>query len=152
MTLSRRQTLRRWVIWGVSLLLVTGAARQVEGQERLVYSTVIDSLSGSPAAFRTSVHRRLLDTGFSVREVAACDCLVATDPLLLGKDPTELRVHILRPPSVITVRVVVQAVIGPQSGPMRPARGEPPREVREIIERLREDILRARFPLGGRQQ
>lgn len=115
-------------------------------QGRRVYAVQVDSLTGSPAAFRTSTHRLLLEAGFSVREVAACDCLLATDTKMIGGEPVEVRVHILRPPNGILVRVMIQALIGTgASTDTRPAQAAPA-ELRALLEGLRDGVQRSRLP------
>jgi hypothetical protein len=115
-------------------------------QGRRVHSMQVDSLTGSPAAFRTSTHRLLLDAGFSVREVAACDCLLATDTKMVGGEPVEIRVHILRPPNGILVRVVIQALVGTGASTDPRSAQAAPVELRNLLERLRDGVQRSRLP------
>ena len=140
---------RLGIMWGATLLTLMVTPGTMPAQ-RSVFTVPMDSLSGSPAAIRTGVHRRLLEDGFSVREIAACDCLITAEPRLIGGEPTELRIHILRPPNGIVVRVVIQALIGPPNTPTTGGRSEVSRELRDLLNRLREDIDRARIPALSR--
>jgi len=127
-----------------ALILLVPAA--LGGQGRRVFSVQVDSLSGSPAALRTSTHRLLLDEGFTVREIAACDCLITTDTRIVGGQPVELRIHILRPPNGILARIVIQALVGTGANSDAMAAVGQPAELRQILDRLRDGASRARMP------
>lgn len=136
----------RWTL--TTLLLATAllAPAVASAQGRRIHSVRVDSLSGSPAALRTSSHRLLLDAGFSVREVAACDCLLTTDDRIIGGEPVELRIHILRPPNGIVVQVVIQALVGTGASTDARSMQEAPAELRKLLERLRDGVQRSRLP------
>jgi hypothetical protein len=118
----------------------------MSAQQRALYTTRIDSLSGTPASIRTTVHRRLLSEGFSVREVAACDCLVTAEPRLIDGQPTEIRIHILRPPNGLVALVVVHALVGPANTPTVGTTNEMTRDLGTLVSRLRGDFEQARIP------
>lgn len=145
----QQETARAPTLWPLTKLLLATALLApaiASAQGRRIHSVQVDSLSGSPAAFRTSSHRLLLDAGFSVREVAACDCLLTTDARIIAGEPVELRIHILRPPNGIVVRVVIQALVGTGASTDARSMQAAPTELRELLERLRDGFQRSRLP------
>lgn len=140
----RVPTLGRLTVLLLATVLL--APEVAKAQVRQIYSVNVDSLSGSPAALRTSSHRLLLDAGFSVREVAACDCILTTDTRIIGGEPVELRLHILRPPNGIIVRVVIQALVGTGASTEARSTQAASAELRELLDRLRDGVRRARLP------
>lgn len=143
-----------WRWWSFSLCLVLvgtlGAAREGEAQVRTLHTVRADSLFGAPGSIRLLAHRLLLAEGFSVRDVAACDCLVVTDPSVRANGETvELRVHILKPPSAITLSVVVEAMVGGAAGGAIRRGGAPSAEVAGLLDRLRTGMSRSKEALRG---
>lgn len=142
---------RRWAARCALLLAGTlGVAREGEAQVRTLHTVRADSLFGAPGSIRLLAHRLLLAEGFSVRDVAACDCLVVTDPSVRANGETvELRVHILKPPSAITLAVVVEAVVGGSAGGAIRRGGTPSAEVAGLLERIRTGMSRSKEALRG---
>ncbi len=81
---------------------------------RSVYTRRIDGVSGSTASLRLRAHDLLLMEGFSVLEIAACDCLVLSDTKrLTDVASVQLRVHILKLSGIPRASVVLEAVVAP---------------------------------------
>lgn len=146
-TMMRTSLPVRRTVCLASLLVAAVAGTDATAQTgRQLYSARVDSLSGSPQSLRTLVHSVLVGEGFAVREVAACDCFVATDATIMaGGVPMEIRVHILKPPSGIRAAVVIQALVG-ASGVAAVQSGPPPRAIADVIDLLRRQMARSRVP------
>jgi hypothetical protein len=90
---------------------VAAQANTVTGQElrRWVH---VDSVAGTLPALRTSAQRALINEGFGVRAVAACDCLLESGVRSMPNGGSiQLFVHIVKAPTVIRGRISIEAVV-----------------------------------------
>lgn len=142
--------------------VVIGSAEPARAQDVRVYRVETAGVLGAPASLRLQAQRVLLDEGFGVSEIAACDCLLISDRSLLegtGRSwVVQLRVYISRPTAATRATVTVEARVvegrvwspSAEAGLFR-ARAEAPQPIQSLLQRILEKVARATLPppVGG---
>lgn len=138
------------------LLLVGGRADAQVGLN--AYRIESAGIFGSLPSLRLQAQRTLLDLGFGVESVAACDCLLVSNAARVRDGDREfivqIRIHILRPVYGVRTTVITEALVGSaQAWGERPVLLRPsakveeaPRPVRALIDQVMQRVARATLP------